>query len=78
MFQLERVVPWGRSYDEYVRMFAITDADLRGTILGCGDGPAAFNAEATARGAHVLSVDPIYRCSAGVIRQRIAETYEQV
>lgn len=78
MFQLERVVPWGRSYDEYVRMFAITDADLRGNILGCGDGPAAFNAEATARGTHILSVDPIYRLSADVIRHRIAETYEQI
>lgn len=78
MFQLDRVVPWGRSYDEYVRMFAITDADLRGNILGCGDGPAAFNAEATVRGAHILSVDPIYRLRADVIRQRIAETYEQV
>ena len=25
-------------------MFALTDADLKGPILGCADGPASFNA----------------------------------
>jgi len=25
MFALDRVVPWGRSYDEYCRMFALTE-----------------------------------------------------
>jgi hypothetical protein len=28
MFTLDRVVPWGRSFDEYQRMFALTEADL--------------------------------------------------
>lgn len=46
-FVLDQVVPWGRSFDEYVRMFALTDADLNRSILGCADGPAAFNAELT-------------------------------
>ena len=55
MFTLDKVVPWGRSFDEYRRMFALTDADLRGRILGCGDGPAAFNAEATRLGMRVTS-----------------------
>jgi hypothetical protein len=41
MFTLDQVVPWGRSFDEYQRMFALTGADL-GLILGCGDGPAAL------------------------------------
>lgn len=77
-FTLETVVPWGRSYDEYVSMFALFDADLGRSILGCGDGPASFNAVLTRRGGHVISVDPIYRFSGDEIRQRIDETYEIV
>src|SRR5688572_9915115 len=78
MFTLEQVVPWGRSFDEYCRMFALDDDDLGLRILGCGDGPASFNAEATRRGATVISCDPIYRCEAVQIRQRIAATYDQI
>lgn len=78
MFTLSSVVPWGRSFDEYRRMFALTGADLSGRILGCGDGPASFNAEATQRGAHVVSCDPIYRFDAAQIRQRIGETAPEV
>jgi hypothetical protein len=74
MFTLEQVVPWGRSFDEYRRMFALTDDDLRLRMLGCGDGPASFNAEATRRGAHVISCDPIYRYDTEQLRQRIAAT----
>jgi len=59
-------------------MFALTDDDLRTRILGCADGPAAFNAEATRRGAHVTSCDPIYDFSAHQIRERIAATAEDI
>ncbi|MCG6943585.1 MAG: hypothetical protein LJE69_20335 [Thiohalocapsa sp.] len=69
--QLDDIVPWGRSFDEYRAMFALTDADLGGKILGCGDGPASFNAEATARGARVVSADPIYAFTAADISSRI-------
>jgi hypothetical protein len=78
MFTLDQVVPWGRSFDEYRRMFALTDADLRLKIVGCGDGPASFNAEATRLGSTVVSCDPIYRYDAEELRQRIASTYEQI
>jgi len=78
MFTLSSVVPWGRSFDEYVRMFALTEADLAARILGCGDGPASFNAEATRRGATVVSCDPIYQFAAAQIRQRIDETATEV
>jgi len=53
-------------------------ADLVGRILGCGDGPASFNAEATRRGSTVVSCDPIYTFSKADIEARIAATYEQV
>jgi len=61
MFTLDKVVPWGRSFDEYRRMFALTDTDRSVKIVGCGDGPANFNAEATRPGATVISCDPTYR-----------------
>lgn len=78
MFTLDQIVPWGRSFDEYRRMFALTEAELRLRIVGCGDGPASFNAEATRRGATVISVDPIYRWETAQIRDRIAATYDQI
>jgi hypothetical protein len=78
MFTLEQVVPWGRSFDEYCRMFRLSGEDLARRILGCGDGPAAFNVEASRRGATVISCDPIYRWDPIQIRGRIAETYGQV
>ncbi len=77
-FTLDQVVPWGRSYDEYVAMFALSESDLGGRILGCGDGPAAFNSVLTQRGGRVVSADPAYQFSADEIRGRIAATYPEV
>ena len=78
MFTLEQVVPWGRSFDEYRRMFGLSDEDLDLRIIGCGDGPASFNAEATRHGARVISCDPIYRLETKQIRDRIAATCDQI
>jgi hypothetical protein len=78
MFTLDHVVPWGRSFDEYRRMFALTEMDLDRRILGCGDGPASFNAEAAWRGHRVVSCDPIYRFGRSQIQERIAATYDHV
>ena len=78
MFTLDQIVPWGRSFDEYRRMFALTDADLGATILCCADGPASFNAEATSRRGRVVSCDPLYRWEARQIHDRISATYRQV
>jgi SAM-dependent methyltransferase len=75
---LDNVVPWGRSFEEYRRMFALTDGDLKSAILGCADGPASFNAEGTAKGCLVTSCDPIYTLGQDVIRQRIVDTSPQI
>jgi SAM-dependent methyltransferase len=77
-FTLENVVPWGRSFDEYVAMFALSERDLTLRILGCGDGPAAFNAALTRRGGRIVSVDPVYAFSAAQLESRIADTYVKV
>ncbi len=36
MFTLDQVVPWGRSFEEYQRMFALTEATYDEVL----DGPA--------------------------------------
>lgn len=74
MFSLDDVVPWGRSFDEYCRMFALAPADLGQRILGCADGPASFNAAGTRRGVRVISADPLYQWTGAQIQQRIDAT----
>lgn len=76
--KLSEVIPWGRSVDEYRRMFSLTDGDLAGHVLDCGDGPASFNAEATALGHRVVSCDPIYAFAAGEIERRVGQCYDTV
>jgi hypothetical protein len=73
--QLSSIVPWGRSYGEYCRMFSLSERDLEAHILGCGDGPASFNAELTQHGGRIMSVDPIYQFSTEGIRSRIQRVY---
>ncbi len=77
-FSLDQIVPWGRSFAEYERMFALTPDDLERRIIGCADGPASFNAEATAQGVNVVAVDPIYGFDADEIRRRIKDVCPQV
>ncbi len=77
-FTLDRIVPWGRSLEEYVGMFDLTEDDLKLRILGCGDGPASFNSEMHARGHHVVSVDPIYQFRAEQIASRIDAAYKEI
>lgn len=77
-FQLKDIVPWGRSFEEYVAMFAMSEHDLGKRIFGCGDGPASFNSELTKRGGTVVSGDPLYAYDVDDIRRRIDETFEHV
>lgn len=76
--KLDRVIPWGRSLEEYRRMFDLTPEDLKLKILDCAGGPASFNAEMTRQGYKVISCDPVYHFSADEIAERIQDTYEVV
>lgn len=76
--KLEKVVPWGRSVDEYIKMFNLTPDDLRLKILDCAAGPASFNAEMTGKGYSVISCDPIYQFTGEEISRRIEETYPAI
>jgi hypothetical protein len=77
-FALDQIVPWGRSYGEYVAMFSLSQADLNLCILGCADGPSGFNAGLTKRGGRMISVDPLYRYAKEQIAQRIKITQNEV
>ncbi len=77
-FTIDEIVPWGRSYTEYINMFNLSDADLRKRILGCGDGPASFNSVLTKQNGYSVSIDPLYIFSSEQIKSRIDETYNIV
>ena len=77
-FKYETAVPWGRSFGEYRRMFALTEADLQKRIVGCADGPASFNAASFRKGQRVTSIDPLYQWTKEQIQNRINETFDQV
>lgn len=77
-FKLEKVIPWGRSMQEYIGMFGLTPDDLKLKILDCAGGPASFNAEMTHQGYKVISCDPIYQFTSDEIYQRIQATYQTI
>lgn len=68
--QLDAIVPFGRSLEEYRRLFALSDEDLGKRITSIADGPASFNTEMTERGGSVISVDPLYAYSGADIERR--------
>ena len=68
--KVESVVPFGRSLNEYQKIFDLSEDDLSKNILGVGDGPASFNAEMLKRGHAVTSLDPLYELSGKEIQDR--------
>ncbi len=76
--KLETVVPFGRSLDEYRRMFGLSENDLAKKIIGVGDGPASFNAEMKSLGKKVTSVDPLYQFDAQDIEKRFYAVVDNI
>ncbi len=76
--QLDGVVPFGRSFDEYVKMFNLTDLDLEKSILSVADGPASFNREGTAQGYSIKSIDPLYQFSGEQISSRFDAVVDNI
>ena len=77
-YKLKTIVPWGRNLEEYRQIFSLSEEDLKKKILGCGDGPSSFNAELTALGGDVVSIDPIYEFSKEHLSSRIDEVATEV
>lgn len=78
VMKLEKIVPFGRSLDEYKNMFALSNGDLSKNILGVGDGPASFNAEMLALGKPVVSVDPLYIFRAEEIEKQFYSVVDNI
>ena len=76
--ELDSIVPWGRSYEEYIKMFSLSEEDINKSILGCGDGPSSFNYSLTRRGGKITSIDPIYGFTKQQIKGRIDKTRKLV
>lgn len=76
--KLDHVVPFGRAFDEYQKMFDLTEYDLSKRILGVGDGPASFNSEMMIRGHVVTSLDPLYGLSAEEIEQKFYQVVDAI
>jgi len=77
-FKLKQIVPWGRSYEEYVKMFSLDSPQLKLKILSVADGPASFNCELTSKGGNITSIDPLYQFTARQIHCRINAAYAAV
>jgi hypothetical protein len=58
---LNKIVPWGRSLEEYTQMFDLKASDLGQRILDSAAGPSSFNAEMHDMGLSIVSCDPIYQ-----------------
>ena len=77
-FELSKVVPWGRTLEEYNTMFNLNNEDLKKSIASFGDGPASFNTEMTNLKNNVTSFDPIYQFTKQQLINRIQETKDIV
>lgn len=74
--KLKSIVPWGRSLEEYQKMFNLREEWLENKrILDIGGGPASFNGQLPGQ---VTSVDPIYSFTPEEIAGQIEETKAKV
>ncbi len=76
--RLDQTVPFGRSLREYELMFSLSEADRRRRILDSAAGPSSFNAELTAAGGDVRSIDPLYQFTGAEIQRQFFSTLDHV
>src|SRR5206468_10656224 len=68
------VLVTSRSFEEYVAMFALDEAQLPGLrVLDCCAGASTFVAAARARGCQAVAVDPVYAVAGAELAQRAAD-----
>ncbi|EAZ94337.1 hypothetical protein [Crocosphaera chwakensis] len=78
VIHLKKVVPVGRTFDEYIKMFNLTENDCKRWILSVADGPASFNTEGTQLGYTIKSVDPLYVFNSEQIKTRFYEVIDDI
>jgi hypothetical protein len=63
-FSIPYIAFFGRPLDEYLAMFRLSEADLRGgRTLDVASGPSSFRAEGAAANFDIVACDPMYRLS---------------
>lgn len=67
----------GRTFEEYLALFGLDRTDLEGPILDCPGGPSSFTAVASALGADVCAVDPMYEQSLEALERECRESIER-
>lgn len=76
---LDRVVLLGRTFEEYVRFFALDPTSLKNKkILDVASGVSSFTAEACAAGLNATAFDRIYTMNADEIQRRCEHDLEEV
>jgi len=78
-----KILPWGRSRQEYQAMFALNEVPWEGNgaqrrILDVGGGPSSFTAEMHADGWAVTACDPIYNMTNEEISARIEDARREI
>lgn len=66
---------WGRTLEEYQKMFSIDNILQSTKILSIADGPSTFNLQLRNLGIQITSVDPIYDLSADNLKQAFKKSY---
>ncbi len=72
------IVLWGHAFEEYKRMFGLTETDLKLSILDCCGGPSSFNAILTAQGGHVISTDSLFAFPINQLKHRIEQVFSEM
>jgi len=72
------ILLWGHSYDAYIRMFALSDEDLKLKILDCCGGPSSFNTLLTQKGGQVISTDQLFALPKKKLEQKIDEVFSEM
>lgn len=67
---------WGRTLDEYFKMFGLDNSYVKAKILSIADGPSTFNLEMQQLGGKVTSIDPIYNLNSEELKITFAKSYQ--
>jgi hypothetical protein len=66
---------WGRTLEEYKKMFSLENISPSTKLLSIADGPSTFNLELRRLEINITSVDPIYNLSIDELKETFKKSY---